>query len=135
MKRMTVLIVSIGSLLLLVPTTIDVLAFERTKNNDVYASPWYGTQITLPRTGWWYSTTRKATQTTQGLKASNNKYVMIGEITNTNNEKVSTTKTFAANNKTEQYSKTYMTGAQTKVRYKSSKINYLTNSGYLEWRP
>ena len=69
------------------------------------------------------------------MKVSKNKYKMIGEITNVNNEKVSTTKTFSAKNKTAHYSRTYMTGAKTKVRYKSSAINVLTNSGYLEWRP
>lgn len=122
--------------LILVSTAMDAHAFTDKRTTEVKkASPWYGTQITLPRNGWWYSTTRKATQNTQGMKASKNKYKMIGEITNVNNEKVSTTKTFSAKNKTAQYSRTYMTGAKTKVRYKSSAINVLTNSGYLEWRP
>lgn len=103
----------------------------------VSASQWYGSQITLPRAGTslWKTTLRKATSDTQGLKASKNKYEVIGNISNSGNGIIGSWKTFSAENTKAQYTTTYSNGSSIKAVFQTNRYNPFTTSAYLEWRP
>lgn len=104
----------------------------------VSAGTWHGSTITLPRAGttWWASVTRKATSNTQGLKASRNKYQVVGNIANSGNKIIGNGwKTFNAYNKHAQYSRTYAKGSRIKAVFQTNRYNLHTVQAYLEWRP
>ncbi|MDF7669432.1 hypothetical protein [Lactobacillus sp. ESL0703] len=101
------------------------------------AHKWYGEDITLPRAGrtWWATKKRKATSNTQGLKASKNKYQIVGNIANTGNKLIGSWKTFKARNKYAQYVETDAKGSKIKAVFQTNRYNLRTTTGHLEWRP
>lgn len=92
----------------------------------------------MPRAGtsWWATVTRTATSNVQGIKASQNKYQIVGNIATSGDRIIGDSwKTFNAYNNVAQYVTTNAKGSKIKAVFQTNRYNLYTTTGYLEWRP
>lgn len=96
---------------------------------------WHSSTITLPRNGWWHTTARRANSNVQQVRVDNPTYNVVSNITNTNNQNLSSNQTHNSGQDTTQSHTTQANGSQVRGAYRSSIVNQRTNTIRLSWRP
>lgn len=102
--------------------------------NEVSASTFYHSTITLPRNGWWTTVDRVATSATATTKVNNPKYNVASRVRY--GDGVTTRETTHYANKYDSHSHYHnVKGAKINGQFRSSIINQFTNRVYLGWQP
>jgi len=102
--------------------------------NEVSASTWYTSTITLPRNGWWTTVGRTATSNTALTNVTRPEYNVASRISYGNNHDT-TNKTHNSGQNTTHTHNHNVSGASINGQFRSSIINQRTNRVNLGWRP
>lgn len=105
-------------------------------STTVAHADWHYATITLPRTNWWYTTTRSATSTKQGTGVNRPSYMVLAHITtDVTSEQLSANVTHPAGRNTTRWHYTNRKNTNVKACFRSSFYNLHTNIIDLRWKP
>lgn len=102
--------------------------------NEVSASTWYTSTITLPRNGWWTTVTRTATSDTALANVTRPTYNVASRVTYGKGHTTSNKTHNAGQNTTHNHTHN-VSGASLNGQFRSSIANQRTNRVNLGWRP
>lgn len=99
-------------------------------------SGWYSSTITLPRTGSWTTTARKATASNQEVQVKGNNYAVHSRIITNSGTTLTKYKTHKAGDNTElTHSSGTTKGDTIRAEFKTGATNYKITKCTLGWRP